>query len=306
MTENLSFVPYLGTPQERVPDMQDAPPGTHTYYIMRESLRPLDAYQDSPTKIPDAFVLATSFPDILPPAGREVLDKAYGIFTRGEFIALRALGNKEHTMPLKGKPKDDYLRAVDSIAEAAPSIIYHRLTDYIADDFTFFRTPPDIAHLRGSGRLIADEALLEHELSTIERWKTAGKAVRVIIPYIRNPEEQAIVQTIVAQVQPDQVGPMVDRAEQARNIDRYPSGDFVFPGPSDLTADVRNVKRAEYREGEDAEKETLAIVQDMATRVAVGGLTDILTAKILVGKIHVPRQQQVKDVYMPNQLVALK
>ena len=306
MGENLAFVPHLGTPQEYVPDVCGVPPGTHTYYVMKESLRPLNIYEDSPTRVLNSFVLATSFPDILPPAGREVLAGACGIFTRGEFLALRAFGNEERSLPLKGKSRDAFFRVIDNVAAAAPSIIYHRLTDYIADDFTFLPTPLEIAHLRGSGRLIADKALLEHELTIIERWKTAGKAVRVIIPYIANPEEQRVVQAAVAQVQPDQIGPMVDRVEQACNIGQYPPGDFVFPGPSDLTADVRRVKRGEYREGEDAERETLALVRDIAARVTIDGLTEILTAKILVGKVHVRNQRQVKDVYMPNQLISLK
>src|SRR5258708_37794203 len=91
MTEDLSFVPTLGTNSEYVP-INGVESGTHTDCILKESLRPLSRYADSPQRIPrESFVLSTSFPDILPPAGIKLLNSADAIFIRGEFIALRVI-----------------------------------------------------------------------------------------------------------------------------------------------------------------------------------------------------------------------
>ena len=88
MAENLYFVPTLGTTLEVHPELELVQPGTHTDCILKESARPIGRYGEAITdpRGLGTYVLATSFPDILPANGQALLTHAAAIFTRSEFL----------------------------------------------------------------------------------------------------------------------------------------------------------------------------------------------------------------------------
>ncbi|HSW79841.1 MAG TPA: hypothetical protein VLG47_03625 [Candidatus Saccharimonadales bacterium] len=304
--EDLSFVPSLGTSYEQHPIAANVAPGTHTDCILKESARPFDAYGEPDARVADMaqFVLATSFPDILPPNGKALLDKSWAIFTRGEFFALRALGDGVYDVPLDLGLHFRSKQVVRWIMNAAPGVIYHRLMDYNPDEFGFLSAHNRFAKVRGSRRLLDDECLLEHELGVVKQMMGSGKDVRVILPYVTNPDEQAEIQAIVQQeTSPNQIGTMVERVEHAHNIADYPPVHFVFPGPSDLTSDLKNESRGAYRYGDSTEQAIIDLSRDMARSAAAIGIRDVLAIKILVGQIEPTGNQRIHDVYMPNQLL---
>lgn len=98
---------------------------------------------------------------------------------------------------------------------------------------------------------------------------------------------------------------MIERIEHVINIIDYPSSDFLFPGPSDLTADLKKIKRGEYREFGD-NKEIIDLVKRLTRLKYKGTKPELLAIKILVDQIPSRNGQVVHNVYMPNQLVSLK
>jgi hypothetical protein len=306
MAENLRFVPSLGTSFETHPRFESVQPGTHTDCILKESVRPFGRYGEANTdpRSLGSYVLATSFPDILPTNGQTVLTHAAAIFTRSEFFALRAIGDRESKLPLQGQAADKFAHVVSNVSAASPGIIYHRLLDYNPDEFTFLQSRKGIG-LRGSGRLLTDPALLIHELEVVRQLQANGQEVRVILPFVVNPDEQERIQAIVRdQVNPSQIGSMVERVEHAQHIKDYPTVNFVFPGPSDLTSDYHKKSRGEYRDGDSAERFIIDLAQTLARDAAAAGIAEMLAIKILVGSIAPEHNQTITNVYMPNQLLS--
>ena len=152
---------------------------------------------------------------------------------------------------------------------------------------------------------MANSALLAHELDVVRRLQANGQEVRVVLPYVVDPDEQERIQAIVRdEVNPSQIGSMVERVEHAQHIGDYPTVDFVFPGPSDLTSDFHQGTRGEYREGDSAERFIIELAQKLAYDAAAVGITEMLAIKILVGTVEPGDNQDVRNVYMPNQLLA--
>ncbi|HSW69202.1 MAG TPA: hypothetical protein VLI69_03450, partial [Gammaproteobacteria bacterium] len=269
MPDDLSFVSKLGNADEYLPPKDKIMPGSHLDIILKESLRPLGNYAKKPNLIPsDFFILATSTPEILPPSGQSLLKKASAIWVRGEFVALRSLNNNR-------------TKIIKNIAAASPEIIYYRMMDYHPDEFSFLQNNHKI---RGSARLLHYRNLLDLEIDTIRLFKKLGKKIRVVLPYITSPEEQVEIQQIIAKEKPDQLGVMVEREEHAENIMNYPSSDFLFPGPSDLVADMKKIDRGEYLEG-TSDAKVIALAKKLAVKANKMKIPEFLALKILVNNI---------------------
>ncbi|HSW48466.1 MAG TPA: hypothetical protein VLG67_05300, partial [Candidatus Saccharimonadales bacterium] len=268
MPDDLSFISKLGTKDEYLPKGKIIP-GSHLDIMLKETLRPLENYASKPDKIPNEFfILATSAPDILPDAGKILLKKASGIWVRGEFLALRALN----------RSRDEVIKA---IAKNSPNIIYYRMMDYHPDEFSFLK---DNRKIRGSARLLYYRELLDLEIDTIRLFKKLGKKIRVVLPYITSPAEQVEIQQIIAMEKPDQLGVMVEREEHAENIMNYPTSDFLFPGPSDLVADMKKIDRGEYLEG-TSDAKVIALAKKLAVKANKMKIPEFLALKILVNNI---------------------
>ncbi|MDQ3099146.1 MAG: hypothetical protein M3Q44_05360 [bacterium] len=297
MAEQLDFVPKLGTANEVIPNVVF--PGTHVACILGECLRPLDRFADSgDERKPD--VLFCSFPSLLPDYAQRYVDGAKALFVRGEFLAVRAFGNRAVRLPLSEFDQDLFDRSTHDVISARPPTVYYRMVDYNPDEFEYLEDTPDNG-LRGSGRLLHDDRLLAHELRVIEAFMAGGKDVCVVLPYMTTPYEHEQIAAVVREVRPNQIGVMVERVAHIRQIRDYPLCDFVFPGPSDLTADFNNIARGAYRHGV-GEAPVVELCQQLAVDAASLGIPDYIACKILVNSITAQKGQIVRRAYMASQL----
>ena len=254
-----------------------------------------------------ALILATSSPDRLRPSQQAMLQYAGGIFVRGEFVTHRSRRGslRPLPLPLSSAAVTNRLTSItQGISAVAQCPVYFRLGDYSGERGEFWET--DVRNgLRGSGLLLRNPALLDYECSVARALQSNERRLRVVIPFVSSPEEQQQLTEIVkTELQPDQIGVMVESLSHARNIEKFPIENiqFIFPGPGDLGDELRAT--TDLNEA-GIEAHLVDLGQELAYKIAVHG-TDFLAFRCLAGHIEPTSSpvanQLIYNVYMPGQV----
>lgn len=311
---DFAFVKEIGTRAFSAGEVaalqRDALPGSHRDFILKEALidpacdkRGLAAAAQRVTA--QGNYVLNSFPD--------EHFTGCNLLVRSEFLLLRHVGAGR--LPLGDA--EAYARAtVDRLLACAPAAVIYRLCDYDRDDFGFL-DPRELGGSteRGAQFLIDEPRLLQLDLTVIRALADAGIPVRVLIPFVRFPDQLAWLRERIAGFfaagphgAPD-VGIMLEVPATLFQVECFLQADFFVPGPSDLVKYLFGGLDRNSRTYEKASDRLLLEPLERAVRALeeVGGREIFFTKNLiqLARELDLPRYRQVvfRDLFMPFQLV---